>query len=148
MSFNNFLSTSNDRAVSLAYADSNQENPDVIGVLFQIRVDLSTPSTPFANIRNSSAFQEEEETLFSMHSIFRIGEIKQIDNNSRLWQVDLTLTSDNDPLLDALIECMREETFPDQKGWYRLGNLLIKLGRFDKAYQVYDIMLVSIICSE
>jgi hypothetical protein len=93
MSFNNFLSTSNDRAVSLAYADSNQENPDVIGVLFQIRVDLSTPSTPFANIRNSSAFQEEEETLFSMHSIFRIGEIKQIDNNSRLWQVDLTLTS-------------------------------------------------------
>ena len=39
-----------------------------------------------------------------MHSVFRIGEIKQIDNNNRLWQVDLTLTSDNDPQLHALTE--------------------------------------------
>jgi hypothetical protein len=62
-----------------------------------------------------------------MHSIFRIQQIKQMDGNNHLWQVDLTLTSDHDPQLHALTECIREGTFPDEKGWYRLGNLLIKI---------------------
>jgi hypothetical protein len=57
-----------------------------------------------------------------MHSIFRNGEIKQIHNNPRLCQVNLTLISDNDSLMDALTECMREETFPYQKGWHPSGN--------------------------
>ena len=83
----------------------------------------------------------EDEILFSMHSIFRIGEIKQLDGNTRLWQVDLILTSDNDPQLHALTEHIRKETFPHHKGWKRLGNLLIKLGQFDKAEQVCDILL-------
>jgi hypothetical protein len=51
-----------------------------------------------------------------MHSIFRIGKIKQIDRNNRVWQVDLTLTSGNDPQLNAVTECMREETFTNTKG--------------------------------
>jgi hypothetical protein len=40
MSFNNFLSTSLDRAVSHAFAESNQHNPNLIGVLFEINIDL------------------------------------------------------------------------------------------------------------
>ena len=61
-------------------------------------------------------YQTEEEILFSMHSIFRIGQIEQIDENNRLWQVDLTLTNDNDPQLYALTERMREETKDRQDG--------------------------------
>jgi tetratricopeptide (TPR) repeat protein len=76
-----------------------------------------------------------------MHSIFRIGQVKQIDKNDRLWQVDLTLTGDNDPQLHALTERIREETVPTEKGWYRLCNLLFKLGQFGKAQQLSDIML-------
>jgi hypothetical protein len=76
-----------------------------------------------------------------MHSIFHIGQIKQIDRNNHLWQVDLTLTNDNDPQLNALTECMREETFRNVKGWNRLGCLLIKLEEFEKAQQVYDALL-------
>ncbi len=54
-----------------------------------------------------------------MHSLFRIGQIKQIDiKNNRLWQVDLTLTSDNDPQLYALTQYIRKETFPHLQGWY------------------------------
>jgi hypothetical protein len=48
LSFNNFLSASLDQAVSLAFAESNQSNPDLIGVLFK------------------------KEVLFSMHSVIRI----------------------------------------------------------------------------
>jgi tetratricopeptide (TPR) repeat protein len=36
---------------------------------------------------------------------------------------------------------MREETFPQLKGWRRLGELLIKLGQFNKAQQVCEVLL-------
>jgi hypothetical protein len=110
MSFNNFLSTSLDREVSLAFAESNQSGSDLIGVLFEITISPSIFTTPFANIRNDSYYHEEEEILFSMHSVFRIGQIKQIDKNDRLWQVNLILTGDSDPQLHALTEQMRKET--------------------------------------
>jgi hypothetical protein len=53
-----------------------------------------------------------------MHSMFRIGQVIQIDKNDRLWQVDLTLTSDNDLQLHALTKCMQEGT-EDSTGWLR-----------------------------
>jgi len=141
ISFNNFLSTSYDQTVAFAFAESNQYNPDLIGVLFVITVNPSISVTPFAKVANIGHFQDEEEILFSMHSIFRIGKIKSMNENNRLWQVDLVLTSDNDPQLDALAQCIRKETFPDTEGWYRLGQLLIKLGQFNKADELYCILL-------
>ncbi|CAF1267984.1 unnamed protein product [Adineta steineri] len=143
LSFNNFLSTSLDRTVSLAFAESNQNDPYLIGILFQITVNSSISLTPFANVHDIGNYQEEEEILFSMHSIFRIGQIKQIDGNDRLWQVELTLTGDHDPQLQLLTEQIRVETSPHEIGWKRLGQLLIKLGQFDKAQQVYDVLLVQ-----
>jgi hypothetical protein len=50
MSFNSFLSTSKDRNVSFAFADSNQCNPDLVGILFVMTIDPSISSTPFASI--------------------------------------------------------------------------------------------------
>ncbi|CAF1293963.1 unnamed protein product [Rotaria sordida] len=76
-----------------------------------------------------------------MHSVFRIREIKPINKDNRLWQVDLSLTSDTDPELQTLTECLRNETFPTESGWYRLGALLITMGQFDNAYQVYEMLL-------
>jgi tetratricopeptide (TPR) repeat protein len=140
MSFNNFLSTSRNQQVSLAFAESNQYNPDLVGVLFKIRIDPSISTSPFGNVRNVSYYEEEEEILFSMHSVFRIGQVKEIDNNDRLWQVDLALTSENDPQLHALTKCMQEET-KGTTGWLRLGKLMIKLGHFDKAEELYEILL-------
>ncbi len=123
ISFNNLLSTSLDREVSFAFAESNQNDPYLIAILFQITIDPSIPSTPFANIRDVSYYQGEEEILFSMHSIFRIGHIRQMGNHPLLWQVDLTLTSDNDPLLHTLTRYIQEDTFV-YKGWLRLSMLL------------------------
>jgi tetratricopeptide (TPR) repeat protein len=144
LSFNNFLSTSLDREVSLAFAESNQYHPDLKGILFEITVNTSSSSTAFANVRHVSYYEEEDEILFSMHSIFRIGEMEKIGGNDELWKVELTLTGDHDPQMHAPTEHIREETFSGYKGWYRLGYLLIKLGQFDKAQQVYDIMLTQV----
>jgi tetratricopeptide (TPR) repeat protein len=140
LSFNNFLSTSFDQQVSLAFAESNQYNPDLVGVLFEISINPSISTSPFANVRNVSYYEGEEEILFSMHSVFRIGQVKQIDKNDRLWQVDLKLTSENDPQLHALTKCIQEET-EGPTGWLRLGKLMIKLGHFDQAEELYEILL-------
>jgi len=140
LAFNNFLSTSFDRAVSNAFAESVTDKPDLIGVLFIMKIDPSILGTPFANLKDISYFKQEEEILFSMHSVFRIGEVKQLNGNTRLWQVELALTSDNDPQLKQLTERIQEET-QGATGWLRLGKLLIKMAQFDKAEELYKILL-------
>lgn len=81
LSFNSFLSTSLDRTGSLAFAESSQYNSGLTGVLFEIIVDSSTS---FAHVCDISHYQTEEEILFSMHSISRIGQIEKIDRSDRL----------------------------------------------------------------
>jgi tetratricopeptide (TPR) repeat protein len=141
LSFNNFLSTSKDRAVSLAFAESNQYNPDSVGILFVMTIDPSKSTTPFASINDVSCFQTENEVLFSMHTVFRIGKIQSMGENPRLFQVDLTLTGEDDKDLRVLMDRIREETFPDAEGWYRLGLVLLDMGQFDKSQQVYEALL-------
>jgi len=141
MSFNNFLSTSKDRNVSVLFAESNQSNPDLVGILFVLTIDPLKSSAPFASINGVSHFQVEDEVLFSMHTVFRIGKIKPMDETHRLFQVELTLTSDNDKDLRVLTTRIREETFPEETGWQRLGLLLIKTGQSTKSQQIYEILL-------
>ncbi|CAF1414902.1 unnamed protein product, partial [Rotaria sp. Silwood1] len=128
LSFNNFLSTSTDRQVSFLFADAARYNPDLTGILFQMIIDRSISPAPFARIDDVSYYQNSEhEILFSMHTVFRIDEIKPIEEDNRLWQVKLHLTSDSDPQLKTLTEQIRKETFEELPGWYRLSQLLIKL---------------------
>jgi tetratricopeptide (TPR) repeat protein len=75
-----------------------------------------------------------------MHSIFRIAQVKQIEENDRLWQVQLTLTSDSDPQLQTLTKSIQEET-KGSRGWFQLGRLLMTVAQYDKAQQLFDIML-------
>lgn len=136
ISFNNFLSTSKNRTVSFEFAERASEKDDTAGILFVMTVDPLTSSVPFAAIRDVSYFKTEEEILFSMHSVFRIGEIKEIENNKPLYQVELTLTADDDEQLRTLTECIREET-EGPTGWRRLGRLLLKIGQVDEAEKLY-----------
>ena len=141
MSFNNFLSTSKNCNVSLIFVEG-ATNSEQVGVLFVMIIDPAQSSTPFASVTDVSHFGEaEDEVLFSMHTVFRIGEIIPMGGSSRLFQVTLTLTSDDDKDLCALADGLREETSPSDKGWYRLGQVLLKMGQLEKAQQVYEILL-------
>ncbi|CAF1138025.1 unnamed protein product [Adineta steineri] len=141
LSFNNFLSTSKNRNVSLKFARQTATNPDLVGVLFVMSINPTDSTTPFASVTDVSYFHTEDEVLFSMHTVFRIGDIQLIDGNNHLYQVNLTLTSENDQDLRTLSNQIRQETFPDEEGWYRLGLLLIKMGQFTKAKEIYQILL-------
>jgi tetratricopeptide (TPR) repeat protein len=142
ISFNNFLSTSKDRNVSLGFARKALADPDSVGILFVMTIDPSQSTTPFASINHVSFFKDKvDEVLFSMHTVFRIGSIKPMGENQRLVQMDLTLTGNSDKDLQVLIDRIRAETLPDAKGWYRLSKLLNKMGQFRKAEEVYAAML-------
>jgi len=140
MSFNNFLSTSTQQEVSLGFAKIALTKTDMVGILFKMTIDPLVSSAPFASIREFSYFETEEEILFSMHTIFRIGEINKMDNNKLLYQVDLRFTADDDQQLHILTERIRNEV-KGATGWGRLGRLLIKLNQFDKAEELYNVLL-------
>ncbi|CAF1192713.1 unnamed protein product [Adineta steineri] len=139
MSFNNFLSTSTERDIALRYAYSASENVDTVGILFEMFIDLRVTSVPFASIKDVSYYNEEAEILFSMHTIFRVSAIKQMDNQNQLYQVELQLTSDDDEQLRSLTNRIREEA--DGTGWKRLGDLLLQIGQFNKAEELYNVLL-------
>jgi len=140
LAFNNFLSTSKNRETSIGFIRRNLGKNELVSVLFVMGIDPSMQSTPFADIAKISAIGREEEILFSMHSVFRIGKITQFPNNPQIWEVELTLTDDNDPQLRELSKTIQQET-SDSTGWNRLGKLLIKLAKFDKAEELYAILL-------
>ncbi|CAF4115604.1 unnamed protein product [Adineta steineri] len=140
MSFNNFLSTSTEQNISLVFAHSTLDNVDTIGILFKMLIDPHVKSVPFASIKHMSYYNEEEEILFSMHTVFRVVEIKQLDSNKELYEVELQLTSDDDQQLRLLADGIREEADSDT-GWQRLGKLLLEIGQFNKAEELYNVLL-------
>ncbi|CAF1555729.1 unnamed protein product, partial [Adineta steineri] len=140
MSFNNFLSTSKNDEVSLGFAQGASTDPDMVGILFIMSIDPCLESTSFASIKEESYFKDEDEILFSMHTVFRVGAIRQMDNNNQLYQVELELTSDDDPQLRLLTDRIRKEAAGDNE-WEKLGNLLLKIGQFNKAEELYNVLL-------
>ncbi len=142
ISFNSFLSTSLDRQVAYMFADSIQLSADdnFVGILFEMEISsLPTSSYPFAALDNISYFlDEEKEILFSMHTVFRIVKIEQIEH--RLWQIHLILTKDHDEQLRQLTDHMRKE-ISQPTGWLQLGQLMYRMGLHDQALQLYQTLL-------
>ncbi|CAF5178533.1 unnamed protein product, partial [Rotaria magnacalcarata] len=100
---------------------------------------ISSSITPFAMIDKHSALPQEQEILFTMHTVFRIVEITQTPSNSRLWEVQLTITDESDPQLSTLTNRIKEE-ISGRRG-YRMGKLMLKVGHLDQAEELYDELL-------
>ncbi|CAF4128354.1 unnamed protein product [Rotaria sp. Silwood2] len=138
LSFNNFLSTSIDQDVSYSFAESVGYNSQLIGILFQIEIDPLISTVSFAFLDNTSQYSDsEKEILFPMHTVFRIGKIKKIKD--RLWQVNPTLTSDNDQQLKQLTNHIRKEN-QKKNGWYRMTGLMITMNKFNKALKIFNLI--------
>ncbi|CAF1348171.1 unnamed protein product [Rotaria sp. Silwood1] len=109
MSFNNFLSTSLDRDVSLDFAQAALKDTDTVGILFHMIID--------------PVICEELKIPF--------GDI-DYEHTDRLWQVNLTLAGNDDHELNSLTAHLRDDA-SWTTGWSRLGYILIKLGESIKA---------------
>ncbi|CAF5032565.1 unnamed protein product, partial [Rotaria socialis] len=97
---------------------------------------ISASITPFAMIDEHSALPQEQEILFTMHTVFRVGEIKRTPENSRLWEVHLAITDESDQQLAGLTDHIKEEI--SGRGWQRMGQLMLKVGHFGQAEELYN----------
>ncbi|CAF2633795.1 unnamed protein product [Rotaria sp. Silwood2] len=150
MSFNNFLSTSRNRAVSLEnFARPPTRNTTSVGILFVMTIDTAIcikSSTSFAEVSKVSFFGgNEEEIIFSTHTIFRIEHIEQIhdEHTDRLWQVNLALAGNQDDDFNKLTAHIREEVNLKSltRGVPQLAFILLKLGEPAKAVNLYSSLL-------
>ncbi|CAF3600527.1 unnamed protein product [Rotaria socialis] len=122
--------------------DSPHESTENVSVIFIMTIDqskLSNSNTQFAIIDKYSAVPSEQEILFTMHSVFRAVEIKQMAENSRLWEAHLTITDENDPQLSTLTDRIKQEI--NDEGWHRMDKLMLKVGHFDQAEELYNELL-------
>ncbi|CAF4188510.1 unnamed protein product [Rotaria sordida] len=147
MSFNNFLSTSRNREISFkTFARPAAFDANTVGILFIMNIDTAictASSTPFVNVKGVGFYDDkEEEILFSTHTIFRIDRIERIEDKhtDRLWQVNLTLAGNQDDDFSKLTAHLREE-FTWTTGWSRFGDILISVGKFEKAGHLYELLL-------
>ena len=133
-SFNNFLSTSTNEKTARSYAQ-NSIRSDAVGILLEIAIDASASSVPFVPISDISRFQGENEVLFSVGAVFRIGEMHMM--GEKLWRVSLTMTNDRDPIMKRLVGHIRK-SLGHGSGWRQLGQLMLKMGQYGKAKEIYD----------
>lgn len=63
--------------------------------------------------------------------------MEQIED--RLWQVELTLTSENDQHLEYLTEYIRKR-INGKTGIHRIGSLMIEMDQFGKAEEIYSLL--------
>jgi tetratricopeptide (TPR) repeat protein len=139
LSFNNFLSTNTNRAVSLGFARNARENTDLTAILFRMEINPSISTSPFISLDNISYFTDATKNiLFSMHTVFRIDEITLIED--RLWQVNLTSSDENDEQLILLTQQIREAT-QASTGLQRLAKLMYHMGESFKAEEIYTTLL-------
>lgn len=145
LSFSNFLSTSQTRDVAMKFIERQLEkHKEYIRVIYIITVHLdklSKSCAPFTSIESESAIPNEKEILFSMSTVFRVCKIEGVNSNDRLyWEVHLTLTNDNDPKLAILTQYIREE-LNGSTPWQRLGDLVLKMGNYSFAEELYQKLL-------
>ena len=141
LGFNNFLSTSRNRSVSLDFAKWSADKPENVGILFVMTIDPKLKLTPFADVEGHTAVKGEEEILFSMHTIFRISEIKQLSGTSELYEIQLVLTNEDDPQMKKLHNYMQNSK--KVTGWHRIGWILQDMNQLEKSEEIYKRLLAQ-----
>lgn len=135
---NTFLSTTMDRAASLAFLENTDQSDefDRHRVLFEIEADPRVNGAkPFANIIWLSYCFGQQEILMMIGSIFRIVEIQSDDDQSHI--IRLTLTSENDFDLKKSFEHLRRHYSAAEIDLFSFGHVLCDMGSFETAKNFY-----------
>ena len=90
ISINTFFSTTVSLQVALYFAEAILSDNSSIAVLFCIDTGSSSgQERPYAHISQFSTFKDEEEVLFAMGSVFRVGAVEMLDGNSDIPVIHL-----------------------------------------------------------
>ena len=101
ISMNSFLSATEDRKVAFIFSgDGQTTNPEEVSVIYDMLIDTNIRSTPYAKI--PSVMEDEEEILFSMGPIFRIGEVEKVPDHDGVFSIKLIMEHIEDELWNEL----------------------------------------------
>jgi hypothetical protein len=101
ISMNSFLSATQDEKVAFMFSgDGQTTEPDEVSVIYEMLIDTNIRSTPYAKIK--SVNPDEQEILFSMGSIFRIGDVEKVIDHAGVFRVKLTMVHIEDQLWNKL----------------------------------------------
>ena len=116
-------------------------NDEYHRVLFTINADPRFASKAlFADISDCPAFPEEEEILFMIGSIFRVGKIQRINGNLPHYKIEMTLCGDNENDLKELFEHVKEDYGGEDENstLLALADVLREMGQCDLAQRIYN----------
>ena len=133
ISMNGFLSTTTSSQIADIYSavGGNIDDGDA-RVKFVLTID--TIKEPYAWVSGCSAIPDEEEILFSLGTIWRIGSIELINE---VYQVELISHNNLDSHLDTLLDHHTRNGC----NLSSVGNILRELGNYDEAEWFYEKML-------
>ena len=133
ISMNSFFSTSTSRQVAYMYIDASNSSHRV---LFDIDArPCENQGNVFANITSLSAFEDEEEVLMMLGSIFRLNDV-YVDQD-QIWIVKMTLCDQQDVGLQSVFDHMRNQYGSGETRLLHFGHTLIDMAQFDQAEKYY-----------
>ncbi|CAF0891158.1 unnamed protein product [Didymodactylos carnosus] len=135
ISMNTFISTTCDKGVASILAGDGSLSPILESILFEIQINTSIDTKPYANIKELSVMNDEDEVLFSPGTIFRIKSVEKAKGMG-IWSVKLLLHRDSDEQLKMLSKQIREET-DGPSDLNTLAHLLIQMGEYAKAERYF-----------
>ena len=134
ISMKSFLSTSVDRQVAMIFTG---ERIGLCSVLFDLRVDAQLNGTkPFADITSLSYYEDEEEVLFMLGTIFRIDQVL-FNSEANYWIIELDLCSDDHTELKATFDSLKEN-IDDETNLYELGRIFWNMKNLDAAERCFN----------
>jgi tetratricopeptide (TPR) repeat protein len=136
ISINTFFSTSTSSSVAVDFFINGGQQYDAACVLFEIQVDITIQTKPFAPIHKWSVNSDEHEVLFTMGTIFKIESCDELDG---FWHIKLTLSAEPDQALKALLNHY-EIKIGETSSLLIFGEFLHKINELDKAERYYHLL--------
>ena len=135
LSFNNFFVADPKYEASLNSVRAAQRDEAGVRLLFAMKVDSKHPYSPCVSLEKISYSTEQGRFfLFSAHSVFRITEIKLLEEG--IYRIDLLLTASKDEQIVSLTHLLREET-RTAHNWFKLAQLMSTVKDYEHANEVY-----------
>ncbi|CAF3665093.1 unnamed protein product [Adineta steineri] len=142
VSINSFMSTTFDSSVAKMIVESASEcDAENSGVLMIIHVNNKSDnsSKPFAYVKHSSHFADEDEVLFMLGTVFRITDI-HYDETECICLLEMELCNELDDDMKQVSEALSAEIGEDPN-LGSLGSLFRVMGEYDQACIFYKRML-------
>ena len=144
ISINGFLSTTKDRGVAEIFGGTDGIRDGYETVIFTLKIRKGMKSTiAYRDIVDHSCKPDENETLFSMGSVWKL---LKIENFNGVWSIELELSNDfQDHLNEFNKEFLRSHPYLHEPNnaylMFLLAQILYELGRYSQSGELYHDIL-------